>query len=267
MVSDPRLFANFTPVPASGPAPLNVTFLDQSTGTLPIDSYSYTIWNQSGVVSTITNISSPQYQFDKAGSWNVTLNITSSGVNSSQTKTVEVQSNLYPVARFSVTPLNGTAPLNISVMDQSILDPQSPIGYTYQWYINDIVIDDLTDQPDFDYQFPSNGVYSIQLGLTPLDVSERGEIFSDIVYVTVGDSPIQANFTAVSRNGTAPLNVSFIDQSSSKLPIVSWLWEFGDGNGTSVVQNPEYSYRTPGNIFCKPHRHQLWWTELKYQSE
>jgi PKD repeat protein len=52
-----------------------------------------------------------------------------------------------------------------------------------------------------------------------------------------------AAFTASPLSGTAPLTVTFTDQSSGD--ITSWLWAFGDG-GTSTDQNPTYAFTSPG---------------------
>ena len=54
---------------------------------------------------------------------------------------------------------------------------------------------------------------------------------------------LSADFTGSPTTGTAPLTVNFTDQSSGS--IVSWAWYFGDG-GTDTVQNPQYTYNSPG---------------------
>ncbi len=48
-----------------------------------------------------------------------------------------------------------------------------------------------------------------------------------------------AAFVATPVSGTAPLTVTFTDQSSGQ--ITGWLWDFGDGN-TSTAQNPQHTY-------------------------
>jgi len=56
-----------------------------------------------------------------------------------------------------------------------------------------------------------------------------------------GDSPV-AEFSATPTEGTAPLEVTFIDQSiNGQNSISSWSWGFGDGN-TSTQQNPVHTY-------------------------
>ncbi len=41
------------------------------------------------------------------------------------------------------------------------------------------------------------------------------------------------------------LSVQFNDQSLNG-PMVSWLWDFGDGSPTSALQNPSHAYASPG---------------------
>jgi PKD repeat protein len=59
-----------------------------------------------------------------------------------------------------------------------------------------------------------------------------------------GCSPtVTADFSGSPTSGTAPLAVSFTDQSSGNP--ASWSWNFGDG-GTSTSQNPSHTYTAPG---------------------
>ncbi|HLN75838.1 MAG TPA: LamG-like jellyroll fold domain-containing protein [Nocardioidaceae bacterium] len=52
-----------------------------------------------------------------------------------------------------------------------------------------------------------------------------------------------AAFTGTPTSGSAPLNVSFTDQSTGSP--TSWSWTFGDG-GTSTAQNPTHTYNQAG---------------------
>lgn len=54
-----------------------------------------------------------------------------------------------------------------------------------------------------------------------------------------------ADFSGMPTTGAAPLTVQFTDFSSG-LPPTAWLWNFGDGVGTSTVQHPSYTYQNPG---------------------
>ncbi len=59
--------------------------------------------------------------------------------------------------------------------------------------------------------------------------------------------PTTASFTGSPTSGTVPLAVQFTDASMGAPP-VSWQWNFGDGSGGSTLQNPSYTYSTPGNF-------------------
>jgi PKD repeat protein len=56
-----------------------------------------------------------------------------------------------------------------------------------------------------------------------------------------GSDILEADFSALPTSGFEPLTVSFTDQSTSSEEIVSWDWDFGDGN-TSTEQNPTHVY-------------------------
>ena len=58
---------------------------------------------------------------------------------------------------------------------------------------------------------------------------------------------ISANFSADTVCFGSPM--SFADNSlSPEEPITSWLWDFGDGGGTSTAQNPQYTYGNYGSF-------------------
>jgi PKD repeat protein len=60
--------------------------------------------------------------------------------------------------------------------------------------------------------------------------------------IPANDPPV-ADFVGEPLSGTAPLVVSFTDQSTNTP--TTWSWDFGDG-GTSSIQNPEYTYNADG---------------------
>lgn len=59
--------------------------------------------------------------------------------------------------------------------------------------------------------------------------------------------PPEASFSVNETSGTAPVTVTFTDTSDDgSEDIYQWLWEFGDGN-TSSLQNPQHDYSIPGS--------------------
>ncbi len=79
-------------------------------------------------------------------------------------------------------------------------------------------------------------------------ISYRDSGNQDLKYA-VGIPPLVLDFTALSRNGTAPLTVQFSDNSTGGQPSL-WNWSFGDGAwfNTSLTgsKNPDHIYETPG---------------------
>ena len=64
--------------------------------------------------------------------------------------------------------------------------------------------------------------------------------------VGCGTKSPHAEFSAAPLNGHPPLTVQFTDKSTGN--ISAWEWDFnGDGITDSNVQNPEYTYASPGN--------------------
>lgn len=58
--------------------------------------------------------------------------------------------------------------------------------------------------------------------------------------ISIGDN-LSTNYS-LTNNG---LQKTFTDNSTSNQPITAWLWDFGDGN-TSTMQNPSHTYATAG---------------------
>lgn len=66
-------------------------------------------------------------------------------------------------------------------------------------------------------------------------------------YSACGANPV-ADFSASPTSGTAPLKVTFTDQSTEKP--ATWQWDFGDGQ-TSIDQNPTHTYVSAGTYTVK----------------
>ena len=83
------------------------------------------------------------------------------------------------------------------------------------------------------------------MSLTVTDEHGCSDTATKESYITSNEPPI-ADFSATPAGGTAPLLVQFTDDSvAGTNPIVSWYWEFGDGD-TSTEQNPSHTYTSVG---------------------
>jgi len=74
-----------------------------------------------------------------------------------------------------------------------------------------------------------------------------GTTITDSIRVNFNPPPT-ISIATDTANGCPPLVINFIDQSltgNSSDPIISWLWNFGDGT-TSTSQNPTHTYTATG---------------------
>jgi PKD repeat protein len=222
------LAADFSGSPVSGCAPLTVNFTDLSTGT-GIDGWSWTFGD--GGTSTAQD---PSHTYAAAGTYNVSLTITSSsqGCNDIQTKNGYVTVNAGPTANFVGSPTSGTAPLSVNFTDQST----NATGWS--WNFGDGGTSALQNPSR---TFTAAGTYTVTLtagNACGSDVEQK------VDYITVSPcvAPV-ADFSGSPTTGVAPLTVNFTDLSSGDP--TSWSWTFGDG-GTSTQQNPSHAYTAAG---------------------
>ena len=139
-----------------------------------------------------------------------------------------------PIADFTATPTNGSAPLTVNFTDQSTNNPTE-----WQWDFGD---GGTAHLPNFSHTYTNEGTYTVTLTAT-------NEFGSDVVtktnYIAVSGGTIPvAEFTATPTTGNAPLTVSFTDQSENDP--TTWQWDFGNGS-TSTQQNPSHTYNTDGS--------------------
>ena len=88
--------------------------------------------------------------------------------------------------------------------------------------------------------YTDSGSFTVSLTATGALESDT-TVCQDCILVT-SPAPI-ANFEPDTTSGTYDLPVNFVDLSTG--PIDSWLWDFGDGN-TSSLQNPAHVYGSEG---------------------
>jgi hypothetical protein len=66
-----------------------------------------------------------------------------------------------------------------------------------------------------------------------------------LTFKVESNTATMADFSGMPTSGSAPLEVQFTDISKG-LPPTAWLWDFGDGMGTSTLQHPTYTYQNAG---------------------
>lgn len=228
------LQAMFAASPRIGKAPLDVVFIDQSTG----EENLTWVWDF-GDNSLVSNNKNPTHTYQTPGIYNVTLQVRDSSGSDliTQSNFITVQSPDLPNADFTATPVTGPFPLNVSFIDQST--GIEPLSYT--WDFGDGLGGSHLKNPV--HVYTKNGTYSVNLTVTNAAGTSKSEK-KDLIVVSRADDPTSV-FTASPRSGPAPLKVSFIDQSTGTLPL-SYHWDFGDGTPQMFIQNPTHEYLNPG---------------------
>ncbi len=102
----------------------------------------------------------------------------------------------------------------------------------------------VSNSADVIHTYTTPGVYTANLTVSN-DVSSDSMLQTITV---ISPTAPTASFTSNSTTGPRPLSVAFNDTSTG-LP-ESWLWDFGDGN-TSTLQNPVKEYSFIGNYTVK----------------
>jgi chitinase len=145
-----------------------------------------------------------------------------------------------PHAKFTVTAGSGLT-LNFDARGSSA--PGGGVA-EYVWQFNDAFGAETVEQttPTISHTFPSAGAYSVGLTIMGQDGTSTG----NGGIVTTGQNGITPGFIFGPKHASAGQPVSFSALGAvSALPVITYLWEFGDGT-TGSGQSPTHAYRRPG---------------------
>lgn len=191
-------------------------------------------WDFNGDLTPDATTQNPTNNFGAAGSYPVTLTVTDSNLcTNSITQNVIVAPN--PTAAFNFSDeCFGSA---TGFTDQSLGNGGTINGWEWDFTSNG-TIDNTSQNPSNGYS--SAGNYTTTLIVT----TTQGCKDTTTNTVDVDAIPV-ANFGATKEClGTA---TQFTDSSTVvNSNVIQWSWDFDDGSGTSVQQNPNYTYALPG---------------------
>lgn len=211
--------------------PIGVTFTDASTADTTISTW---LWDFGD--GTTSNLQNPSHSYSTSGTYSVTLTITNVlNCGDSETKAASIQVRNAPTAAFSVDQAAGCTPLEVSFTD--ISTPGDAPIVNWAWDFGDGTTSLL---PDPIHTFTTPGTYPVSLTTTDANGCEHTATQNIESYTL----PV-AGFVANQRYGCAPTAINFTDLTTGITPIVSWTWDFGDGN-TASVQNPSHTYTADG---------------------
>lgn len=224
--------AAFTGTPLSGPIPLTVSFVDQSTN-IPTSWY----WNfGDGQYSTLKN---PTNTYTSAGNYSVSLTATNAWGSDITLKPGYIFTYVPAIANFTGTPTSGLKPLTVSFTDQSTGSP-----FSFYWKFGDIAIVNTSTAQNPGHTYDTIGVYSVNLTVAN-SYSSSSLVRTGYINVTT-PPPTAYIINTTPTSGFAPLTVSWLGLASNA-PISSWLWNFGDGSPLVTTQNANHTFTGSGN--------------------
>ncbi len=190
-------------------------------------SGSFSSWSWHFGNGDSSSVQHPFYTYSDTGSYPVRLITTASnGCSDTITKIFEV--SLVPVAAFSTTP--GCSESSLTFTDLSTIGSGSITDWLWEFGTGDT---STLSNPV--YAYASGGTYPIILSVT----SDKGCTDSISQNLIINDRPLGSYLASNTCVGQV---VQFTDQTSvSGTSIVSYSWEFGDGD-TSTLQNPGHLY-------------------------
>ena len=217
----PGLVAGFSAFPLSGPAPLLVQFLDNSSGA---ESYLWTF----GDTMTSTQ-ASPTHTYTAPGVYTVTQTVSSSGESHSLTQTGYIAVSPPLTLDFGATPLSGSAPLTVTFVNSTTG------ASSYLWRFGDGI---TSTQTSPSHSYTQTGVYDVSLTAGNGQVTET---LTHTDYITI-TSPVLASFAPFPPTVEVGETVLFLNSSSGA---TGYLWDFGD-TITSTQTSPSHTYSLPG---------------------
>ena len=206
------------------------TFADLSSYS-PGDSIEVWTWDFGDATSS--NLQNPTHTYLTAGTFDVTLDITT--VNCSATVTIPVTVEPSPVSDFTANITGGCTPLDVNFTNTSTG------ADNYVWIFGDGAISNATDEM---HSYINNAftdtTFNVQLvALTTFGCTDTTEIPIDVFH-----EPMAA-FTHNGIPGCSPVSVDF---SNSSIGADMYEWNFGDGSPLSNIEDPSHFFNNSGNI-------------------
>ncbi len=224
--------AAFTATPASGCAPLLVSFTDQSTG-------NPTAWRWDLGNGTVSQFQNPSVVYFTPGQYTVKLVVTNSQGADSVIRTQYIQVYDKPTVDFAVSSTAGCSPMTVNFSDLST--PGSGTNATWQWDFGD---GNFSTAQNPTHTYTTTGNFNVSLLATNSHGCVNSITRSN--YINITTKPTAAFTNSSTANCGAPLTIQFNNQSTGA-GTLTYQWSFGDGN-TSTNANPSHTYTTTGSF-------------------
>ncbi len=228
----PDIQTDFVPSVSEGCHPLNVSFLNQTSGG---ETYHWDFGDGSS-----SNLADPAHIFSNTGTSDsiYTVRLISIAPNNECTDTAswDIRVHPYVEADFKIPDNQGCNPFEVYFENASVN------GSSFTWDFGD-GSDTITHSLDPFSHFFYNPDFSVKQDFEIHLVAENTAGCTSEITRTVTVAPaINADFTADQFMGCQPLPVNFENRSSGA---AYYKWDFGDGT-TSQAENPVKTFTNPG---------------------
>jgi PKD repeat protein len=223
--------ASLTAVPSFGPEGLVVDFNCSSTGGNAPLSYSLSFGDGTSTTSQVV-----KHVYALEAVYNATCTVSDADSDVSTASVPINVTNNAPVVNLahnvSVSGVGNVEPRNVGFVC-SVGNGNAP--FTYSLSFGDGSAPAATSTASHTYA--QNGTYVANCTVTDTD----GDVSSGTQTVIVVDSEPVTNFTYLPASPIEGNSIQFTDATTAYDGVVSWSWNFGDGN-TSTLQNPTHTY-------------------------
>ncbi len=236
--------ANFDfPTVRCADMPMQFNDLTQAVGGSPITQWLWNFDDPGSGIGNTSNVQNPVHSFSTSGPFDVVLYSTNaSGCMDSIVKTVSV--NAAPLAQFTAS--DTTCIGSLSLFTDGSTTPTGTIT-AWSWNFGDPASGtfNFSTLQNPTHSYASSGNYFVKLTVTNSNSCTRDTIIPITVYPKP-NAMFDYSATCVGSE------TQFTDLSLAPGSLVtSWLWDFGDGVGTSTIQNPTYTYTASGTYQVK----------------
>jgi len=211
-------------------------FIDVSTANAGIESWYWDFGD--GNTSTVQN---PVHTFNAIGNFNVCLTITA---DSGSCTSIICQDIVISGGGGSCVADFYYVVDSLTETTVNFYDLSTPAGTIDSWYW-DFGNGNTSTLQNPVHSFNAAGTYTVCLTITADSGSCTSTTCQDIV-ISGGGGSCAADFY-YTVDSLMEATVNFYDLSTPVGAIDSWLWDFGDGN-TSTVQNPVHTFNAIGNF-------------------
>lgn len=229
-----QVVADFSSDKIEGCSPVTIQFSDNSTGSNL--RYRWSFGN--GNLSTKQN---PQAIFYKPGTYEVSLEVTdAAGAKDEKKVSAYITVFKNPVAGLKGSVLFGCSPLTVQFENKSTLG-DAPLS-SILWDFGD---GNTIDASSPTHTYRTDGEFDVSLLITDANGCQDKNTAKKLIEVDrIPDLTFEADVTFACE---APLSVSFDNLSTKLKSGDQFLWNFGDGN-TSTLKSPNHTYTSKGEF-------------------